>query len=181
MKTSPAGIEFIKRQESILPYVYIDRVGVLTFGWGHAVRKGEYGWIPPEVVAREFAAQKARQAAAPVSQWGSLRWRGAPVSEELAAKHLSQDLARVEVPLTTICSGAATAQHQFDAMVSLFFNVGVGWIRRSKLVRAHLAGDFKAAAAEFLDFNKAGGKVDADLTRRRRLESAMYQGVPLVA
>ena len=41
MKTSPAGLEFITRQEGCVLHVYKDQVGVLTVGVGHALRPGE--------------------------------------------------------------------------------------------------------------------------------------------
>jgi len=70
--------------------------------------------------------------------------------------------------------GAATTQHQFDAMVSFAYNVGVGNLQSSTLLRKHKAGDYAGAAAEFAKWNKAAGKVMAGLTRRRAAEAALY-------
>ena len=68
-------------------------------------------------------------------------------------------------------------QHQFDAVVSLAFNVGVSAVRNSTLMKMTNRGDVKPAAAQFDRWNKAGGKVLAGLTRRRAAERKMYEGL----
>ena len=68
-------------------------------------------------------------------------------------------------------------QHQFDAVVSLAFNVGVNAVRNSTLLKMINRGDAKLAAAQFDRWNKAGGKVLAGLTRRRAAERKMYEGL----
>lgn len=68
-------------------------------------------------------------------------------------------------------------QHQFDAVVSLAFNVGVSAVRNSTLMKMINRGDVKPAAAQFDRWNKAGGKVLAGLTRRRAAERKMYEGL----
>ena len=59
-------------------------------------------------------------------------------------------------------------------MVSFAYNVGVGNLSASTLLKKHKAGDFKGAAAEFARWNKAAGKVMTGLTRRRAAEAALY-------
>ena len=86
------------------------------------------------------------------------------------AEHVAQFAANVE----TAIGGAATTQHQFDAMVSLAYNIGMGNFSASTLLRKHKAGDFAGAAAQFAVWNKAAGKVLAGLTRRRAAEAALY-------
>ena len=68
-------------------------------------------------------------------------------------------------------------QHQFDAVVSLAFNVGVSAVRNSTLLKMINRGDVKPAAAQFDRWNKAGGKVLAGLTRRRAAERKMYEAL----
>jgi GH24 family phage-related lysozyme (muramidase) len=41
-------------------------------------------------------------------------------------------------------------------------------------LKKHLAGDYAGAAAQFVRWNKAGGKVLAGLTQRRAAEAALY-------
>lgn len=69
---------------------------------------------------------------------------------------------------------AATTQQQFDAMVSFAYNVGLGNLKSSTLLKLHKAGNYKGAAAEFAKWNKAAGKVLPGLTRRRAAEAALY-------
>ena len=70
--------------------------------------------------------------------------------------------------------GAPTSQHQFDAMVSFSYNLGVANLVGSTLFKKHKAGDYAGAQAEFGRWNKAGGKVMSGLTTRRAAEAALY-------
>lgn len=91
---------------------------------------------------------------------------------EQAETRLRLDLMRFE---QAVIRGANDfSQHQFDAMVSLAFNVGIGAFEKSTLLRKHNAGDHEGAAREFGRWNKAGGRVLAGLTRRRAAEAVLY-------
>ena len=65
-------------------------------------------------------------------------------------------------------------QNQFDALVSFAFNVGIGNLKKSTLLRKLNEGDINSAALQFLVWNKAGGKVLAGLTRRREAEMKLF-------
>jgi lysozyme len=54
------------------------------------------------------------------------------------------------------------------------FNVGCGNFQNSTLLRMVNAGKFEEAAAQFLRWNKASGKVMAGLTKRRADEAEMF-------
>jgi lysozyme len=69
---------------------------------------------------------------------------------------------------------APTSQNQFDALVSFAYNVGLGNLNSSTLLKKHKAGDFAGAAAEFPKWNKASGKVLPGLVKRRAAEAALY-------
>jgi len=66
------------------------------------------------------------------------------------------------------------APHQFDALVSLVFNIGVNAFRRSTLLKKLDKMDILGAADEFLRWNKAGGKVSKGLTKRRKIERDVF-------
>lgn len=66
------------------------------------------------------------------------------------------------------------SQGQFDALVSFAFNVGVGAMRGSTLIRKLNAGDRTGAAAEFLKWTRGGGRVLPGLVARRKVEQAMF-------
>jgi lysozyme len=65
-------------------------------------------------------------------------------------------------------------QNQFDALVSFAYNVGTGALASSTLLKKLNAGDKRGAADEFLKWDKAGGRVLAGLTRRRKAERALF-------
>lgn len=66
------------------------------------------------------------------------------------------------------------SQAKFDALVSFTFNVGVGAMSGSTLIRKLNAGDQYGAAAEFLKWVRAGGHVMPGLVARRKIEQAMF-------
>lgn len=65
-------------------------------------------------------------------------------------------------------------QNQFDALVSIAFNIGLGNLKSSTLLRLVNAGDYKGAADQFPRWNKAGGKVLNGLTKRRNAERDLF-------
>lgn len=84
--------------------------------------------------------------------------------------------------VTRLLEGAPTTQGQFDALVSLAYNIGldededtkVEGLGDSTLLRKHKAGDYAGAAAEFPKWNKQKGKVLNGLTRRRKAERELF-------
>lgn len=65
-------------------------------------------------------------------------------------------------------------QHQFDALVSFTFNVGVGAFSSSTLLKLLNIGQPLPAADEFLKWDRVNGQENAGLARRRRLERALF-------
>jgi lysozyme len=69
-------------------------------------------------------------------------------------------------------------QHQFDALVSFAYNVGIGAFSRSTLLKKVNANPCdKSIGYEFSRWNKAGGKVLEGLKRRRQAEADLYESV----
>lgn len=97
---------------------------------------------------------------------------GETITQADADLLLRRDLARFERCVTQTC-GTAT-QSQFDAMVSLAFNVGEAAFKRSSVARLHIAGRYPEAQQAFALWNKAGGKVINGLVRRRAREADRY-------
>lgn len=63
---------------------------------------------------------------------------------------------------------------QFNAVNSLAFNVGLGAVSQSTLVREWRANHDANAAAQFKRWNRAGGRPLPGLTRRRRVECDLF-------
>lgn len=70
--------------------------------------------------------------------------------------------------------GVTATQNQFDALVCFAFNVGIGALSKSTLLKKLAAGDAMGAADQFRRWNKAGGKELAGLTKRRESERALF-------
>ncbi|MRU22705.1 lysozyme, partial [Xylella fastidiosa subsp. multiplex] len=64
-------------------------------------------------------------------------------------------------------------QQQFDALVSLSFNIGVGAFHRSTLLRKLNAGDVAGAAEQFHVWKWAGDSIQQGLIIRRAAERAL--------
>lgn len=67
-------------------------------------------------------------------------------------------------------------QKEFDMMVDLAFNIGMGNFSSSTLLKKWNAGDVQGAADEFPKWNKAAGKVMKGLQRRRYTERQVFLG-----
>jgi len=66
-------------------------------------------------------------------------------------------------------------QNQFNALVSFAFNVGIGALSKSTLLKlVNINPNDGNIAKEFLKWNKAGGKIVGGLTTRRIKESSIY-------
>ena len=96
-----------------------------------------------------------------------------PITQEVADQLLQADLQRFEDGVNGFVSDE-TSQQQFDALVSFSYNLGLGALQGSTLLRYHLAGNYPAAAGEFGRWVHAGGRVLAGLVRRRQAEAMVY-------
>lgn len=74
------------------------------------------------------------------------------------------------------CISVPLYQHEFDAYVSLAYNIGAKNFCHSTLARKLNAKDYAGACTEIRRWNKAGGKVLAGLTKRREQEYRMCMG-----
>lgn len=148
MKVSPEGRKVIEQREGSRTHAYQDSVGIWTIGVGHTSMAG-----PPVVKP------------------------GMIISEAEIDTILARDLDRFERAVTSLIT-VPMKQNQFDAMVSLAFNIGEGkrGFAGSSVVRRMNAGDTQGAADAFLMWNKAGGKVLKGLTTRRQAERNQFLG-----
>lgn len=98
---------------------------------------------------------------------------GMVITAEQAEKMLRDDVAKFESGVSALLK-VPTTQGQFDAMVSLAYNIGLGNFGKSTLLRKHNEKCYSCAAGQFPVWNRAAGKVMNGLTRRRNAERDMY-------
>lgn len=103
-----------------------------------------------------------------------------PLTEKEAHDLLMKDLNKFSVQVERLLKVKVT-QDQFDALVSMAFNTGVGKadgikgdFADSTLLAYVNAGKFQLAAGEFTKWVYSAGKVLAGLVRRRRAEAALF-------
>ena len=97
---------------------------------------------------------------------------GMTITRLKAEELLRQDVKHVEDALNS--HGLRLSQNQFDALVSLFFNVGTAWL--TQWVPALKSDPNSPSIAErFMKYTTAGGKVLSGLVARRTIEAEMYK------
>jgi len=99
---------------------------------------------------------------------------GMTITQDQAEAMLRTRIAQDFEPGVLVALSRQPTQQQFDAMVSLAYNIGTGAFGKSTLVRKFNAGDMQGAADQFLVWNRAGGKVVSGLVRRREAERALF-------
>lgn len=75
------------------------------------------------------------------------------------------------------CVTAPLHQHEYDAFVSLTYNIGSQAFCNSTLVKKLNAGDHEGACAEIKRWNRQGGKISPGLTKRREAEYMQCMGM----
>lgn len=98
---------------------------------------------------------------------------GMVITAQQAEKMLRNDVAKFESGVSSLIA-APTTQGQFDAMVSLAYNIGLGNFGKSTLLKKHNARCYTCAADQFRVWNRANGKVMNGLTKRRAAEREVY-------
>jgi lysozyme len=148
MNLSPAGRAFLEAREGVVLRWYRDVAGILTCGCGHAWRRGD----------------------GPVTE-------GDAITQEYCDALLAEDVSECELAINNNVVPELT-RNQFDALVSLIFNIGVGAFEASTVLRV-INGSREmplADAWELWDKDvQNGAKItDPALLARRKLEVALY-------
>lgn len=126
-------------------FTYFDCVRVATIGFGHTKMAG----LPDPLVVRRITDAQADQI-------------------------LADDLAVFERGVADALKNCIVLQREFDAMVDLAFNIGLGAFKSSSVLRLYRAGRKFDAAQGLLAWNKAGGKVMPGLVKRRESERQWF-------
>ena len=150
MHCSSIGLAHIAKFEGLSLKLYNDPGGHCTIGVGHLVHLG-----PIDGRASETPFNHG-------------------ISKQRALNMLAVDAARFEDCVNQSGTPPLT-QHQFDALVSLAFNVGCGGLRRSPVLRAVKAGrDPRGVWLKYAVTGVGSSKVLGGLVRRRAAEAKLY-------
>ncbi len=95
-------------------------------------------------------------------------------TEEQADAWLTSDVGSAERCVNQYVTVELT-QFEFDACVSLCYNIGCHAFKDSTLVKLLNAGDYDGAAEQFGGWNKQAGQVLAGLTTRRNAERDLFE------
>ena len=144
MHISPSGIDLICNFEGKRLTAYDDGVGVWTIGFGTTV-------YPNGIKVK----------------------KGDTCTEAQAKAYMAHDLKK----FASAVNNAVTVplnQNQFDALVSLAYNIGTGAFSKSTLVKKLNGNDIRGAADQFDVWVNAGGKRMQGLVNRRAKEKALF-------
>lgn len=144
MTPSRKGLALIKRSEGRRLTAYVCPAGHWTIGYGHTSMAG-----PPNVTP------------------------GMKITAAEADKILLADLAKFSAGMMKKIKVGLT-QGQYDALLSLAYNIGLGNFGNSTLLEKLNDGDVRGAAEEFPKWRKGGGKVLPGLVKRRAEEKALF-------
>lgn len=145
MRPSPICINLIKQFEGFRSKPYKCSAGIPTIGYGSTFYlNGEKVTMKDSPISKEFA-------------------------EDLLLATVTSFSSQIN-PLITI----ELPQHQYDALVSFTYNVGIAAFSKSTMLKLVNAG--KDASGEFQKWVKAGGKVVKGLEKRRECEKKCYLG-----
>jgi lysozyme len=146
MKIGDAGIALIKEFEGFKKAPYLCSAGVPTIGYGSTMYAD---------------GKKVKMSDVSISEASALE-----LFHTTLHKYEQTVDKAIIIPLT---------QNQFDACVSLCYNIGQGNFASSTLVKEINKGEPKEKTSEqFLRWNKAMGTVSAGLSRRRKAEQKLY-------
>jgi lysozyme len=144
MITNAAGLSLIRQAEGLRLRAYLCPAGVWTIGIGTTVY--------PD---------------------GRKVQRGDKCTEQQADRYLAHDLQEFERAVAAMVTVPLTG-NQFASLVSLAYNVGIGALRGSTLLRLLNAGDYAGAANQFPRWNRGGGRVLPGLVKRRAAERDLF-------
>jgi lysozyme len=100
---------------------------------------------------------------------------GQTITKEQASQMLVDHLKEFEGSVTGLLNKTKVNQNQFDALVSLNYNIGPTNLAISQLLRFVKANpNDPRIAAEFAKWNRGGGEVLTGLVRRRKKEAQLY-------
>lgn len=116
-------------------------------------------------------------AGVPTVGWGHTKnvKLGTKITREQAERYLADDYLEAESQVAN-CVKVPLRVNQLDALTSFVFNLGIGNLRSSTLLKKLNKGDYEGAAAEFDKWVYSDGKKLAGLVKRRAAERKLFEG-----
>jgi lysozyme len=100
--------------------------------------------------------------------------KGQVITQAEADALLFQEVVRCHEQVKTLVH-VPCSNNEFCALTSFAYNLGIGALKKSSLLRRLNAGEIKEEVSfEFLKWDHANGKVLLGLTRRRKAERALF-------
>ena len=146
MKIGKKGLALIKKSESFRSEPYLCPAGIPTIGYGSTMyNDGSKVSLDDTAITKAFATK--------MLQYQCDTIYGAAVNDNTIIMNI---------------------QNHFDAMTSFTYNVGIGGLKASTLLKRHNKGDFSGASKEFGKWIYSDGVVLKGLITRRKREMALY-------
>lgn len=95
---------------------------------------------------------------------------GQTITVERALLKMGNNVTEKERAMKACLGDVPLHQHEWDAYVSLTYNIGTGAFCKSTLVKKLKSSDYPGACKEILRWNRGGGSVLDGLVKRRRDE-----------
>jgi GH24 family phage-related lysozyme (muramidase) len=146
---SKEGIAFIKGWEKYNSQPYDDSRGFCTIGWGHLIKRDSC-----EAIRNEEDFKQYKQG----------------ISQTAADDFLIEDIKRMENIVRSRVQ-APLFQHEYDALVSLIFNIG-SFKNCPKLLSKLNTKDYSGCCDEFFDITNNG---TPGLVKRRQSEMNLFR------
>lgn len=145
MNLSDNGLQFIKNFEGFRANPYLDSAGIATIGYGTIL----------------------------YPDGSTVTMKDPSISEEQAQQYLSFEIAHKTSSMNAMIT-IDINQNQFDALASFCYNLGVGALHGSTLLRLVNEGNFSDASSEFPKWDHAGGVMVPGLLKRRLAEQTLF-------
>ena len=138
------GMKLLEQFEGLRLEAYLDSAGIATIGFGTIKYPN-----------------------------GSKVKLGDKITKTQAKDYKLYDLKEFESTVNTSVP-VPLSQNQYDALVSISYNIGSNAFKNSTLLKKLNAGDYKGAAEQFLVWNKVNSKRVQGLVNRREAERNLF-------
>lgn len=97
-------------------------------------------------------------------------------TQDQADEAMQADMIHKGVGVTSLINGSPTTQNQFDALTDFAYNLGLGNLGSSTLLKMHRASQYAEVEQQFGRWIHQGSQVLEGLVKRRAAEAALYRG-----